>query len=433
MAAGRGRDAGISIPEEFDLSLSRTSEEMIASLDGMIAMMTLQVGDQPGKPARGAFHALRCAARLDPISAYNLGNHFSQSIDRAGLRRPRRRLSALAAFERAAAEGLSRLLDASGPFSRAPSREHELRDTISRALTNIGADIANAGRPERAVMYFQQAIQVFPVNANAHVCLGNMGVHHGAETGIDSLAGIASWAEAARHGDYCHESNKGCPCRANVIRVVRQVERDYGAAEAREWIVGHYRSPGRKSGSDFAFAAAKASDAARLTGRPWPPRAVAVSDALASPLGRLMRESLEIKVTIAGSLIGSLCRLPSRPRRQHADILADAVALAHDMEPLRPFIGDSEWLDLGPPETLYLIEPAMRARLTDLVAGIVATLSAAIPRLDAGNAVLGALFHLDRGFRQGVTSMAGRALDGAPPDARLVFVPATVIGSPARH
>src|SRR5271166_4103355 len=97
---------------ELDLSLGRTPEEALASIHGMIAMLTLQAGDQKGEPTPGALHALRCAARRDPIAAYNLGNYFAESLSQ-GPRRPRRRRNSLLLFERAAVEGMSRLLDAS--------------------------------------------------------------------------------------------------------------------------------------------------------------------------------------------------------------------------------------------------------------------------------------------------------------------------------
>ena len=42
--------------------------------------------------------------------------------------------------------------------------------------------------------------------------------------------------------------------------------------------------------------------------------------------------------------------------------------------------------------------------------------------LTAADAVLGALFHLDRGFRRGVTAMADHALAASPADAQIVFV-----------
>src|SRR5271165_1229678 len=88
---------------DFDLSLSRTLEEELASVHGIVAMLTLQRGDRPGNSTRGAFHVLRAAARRDPIAAYNLGNYLAESVVE-GRPRPRRRVTSLRLFERAAVE-----------------------------------------------------------------------------------------------------------------------------------------------------------------------------------------------------------------------------------------------------------------------------------------------------------------------------------------
>lgn len=165
-----GTDGGSG---EFGPSLPRTLDEAWAAIEGTIAVRMLREAERPGWPTRGAYHALRRAARFDPIAAYDLGDRMARSAG-AGPRRPRRHLTGLRLFERAAAAGMGRLLDASAPFERAPAWERELRDVVSRALTRIGAAMADAGQPEGAVTHFERAIRVFPGNADARAYLGDV-------------------------------------------------------------------------------------------------------------------------------------------------------------------------------------------------------------------------------------------------------------------
>ena len=414
----------------IDLSLPRTPSEGLAMIEGQLAMLDLTTAHAAGPARLAAFEKLRGAARLDPIAAYNLGNYFA---DPPGSLRPRRRQLSLTLFNRAIELGLARLQRPLQPYAKAPPREHGLRDIISRALTNIGAALANSGAPDRAVDYFSKALKLFPDNANAEVCLGNMGVYHHKRTGVDPLAAIAAWERAAALGESCFESDHGCPCRVNVTQVARQIERDYGANAARDWVSRRYpEAAARKSGRDFGPVARTAGDVARLApGARWARRAVAAADALAPFLDAAKDQALEVKVTLAGSLVGSLCRLSSGSRPSDPAVLDRALAQANAAEPLEAFLGDEEWADLSPPETLYLTEPAMRTAITDAVEAAIARVSAAVPGLRPQEAVLGALFHLDRGFRRGVVAMVRHGV--AEARVPLVYVPAVVIGSPVVH
>jgi hypothetical protein len=375
-----------------------------------------------------AFHKLRAAARHDPIAAYNLGNYLLESAEMATGRRRRAGL-ALRMFEEAAVMGMERLRNPSEPSSKAPKAELELRDIISRALTNIGGHVSNTGFPERAVDHFKRSIAIFHDNANAHVCLGNMGVFHSDRTGIDPLDGIASWHKAARIGDFCHESDIGCPCRENTVRIARQVERDYGKEEAREWVSKRYAiGAGRKSAKDFAPIAAKATDVGRLTGSPHALLVAEVFGEIFSDKGAL---PLEMKVTLAACFAGALARLDTPYEQGDPSILDRAVEAAYPTEPLHPFIGDDEWQDLGPPETLYLTTQETSTALMEIVTGVIGGIRGGIQGLSPDNAVLGVLFHLDRDFRRGVTSMVrDMVLKSRLPYG---YVPGTVIGSPARQ
>jgi hypothetical protein len=410
--------------------------EALASLQGQLAMLRLEKRyleqkDGPVPSRLKSYHELRIAARRDPIAAYNLGNFMSESAEMEPNRRKRRKL-ALRLFEAAAVMGMERLKNASETSAKAPKKERDLRDIISRALTNIGSEVSNAGYPERAVEHFRRSITLFHDNSNTHVCLGNMGVFHNEETGIDPLDGIASWENAAKIGDYCHESDFGCPCRSNAINIARQVESDYGKDEARNWIAVRYAiGTNRKSAKDFAHVAAGASDIARLTGRAWHPDAIKVANIVGDLLKTHISLPLEMKVTLAACLIGSLARLDTPHQTGDPAILDRAIDAALSVEPLRPFLGDHEWQDIGPPKTLYLTENDTVVTIMDIVTEVVLALHRGVRDLRSANAVLGAMFHLDRNFRHGITSMVrDMVLSSRVP---YFYLPGMVIGSPARQ
>ena len=434
MKSDRGR-IGKDTPDE--ISLPRDELEALASVQGQLAMYVLEERhslDQKGGPVPSrlkAFHKLRVAARRDPIAAYNLGNFMSESAE-LNLGRRKRKELALRLFESAAVMGMERLRNASESSAKAPKKECDLRDIISRALTNIGAYVSNVGYPDRAVEHFRRSITLFHNNSNTHVCLGNMGVFHSKETGIDPLDGIASWEKAAEIGDYCHESDLGCPCRANAIAIARQVEGDYGKDEARNWIAVRYAiGTNRKSAKEFAPVAASPSDVARFTGTPWHPHAIEVANIAGSSLKTHINMPLEMKVTLAACLIGSLARLDTPYQSGDPTILDRAIKSALSVEPLHPFLGDHEWQDIGPPRTLYLSEDHTVVAIMAIVTEVVEALQRGVKGVQSENAVLGAMFHLDRGFRRGISYMVrGMVLKSRSPYG---YVPGTVIGSPARH
>ncbi|WP_408903481.1 hypothetical protein [Methylobacterium radiotolerans] len=416
--------AGVHIPDD--------PKEALAAVEGHLAMEHAVLA-QPSLERLRAMHRLRVASRLDPHASYNLGNLFSEAADASGRkRRPGRTSTRIALFERTILLGLERLRDPREPFGRAPRAERDVRDTVSRALTNIGAHLSNSGHPDRATEHFRRATHLFPGNANAQVCLGNMGVWFSDRTGVAPLDGIAAWEAAAATGeDFCHESATGCPCRNKLAARARQIERDYGPEHAESWVRANLSDPDRRKPADgFGPVARLPSDAPHL-GADWSPAATKAAEVVGRVLKPFRHEPLEIRVTLASSALGSLCRLATPQGVGNPGLMTTAIRMMGGVEPLEPFLGDREWRYLGPPDSDYLLEPRVLKRLEPAIRAIV------LGVLDAGgvavaDALQALLFHVDTGFRNGIASMA------APMVARgdvgvLIFIPATMIGRPPRH
>jgi hypothetical protein len=185
----------------------------------------------------------------------------------------------------------------------------------------------------------------------------------------------------------------------------------------------------RKSARDFAPVAATASDAGRLTGKEWHPHAVFVADVLSKALMSQRGLPLEVKVTLAACIVGALARIDTPFGPGDPEAFDRALKIAHPIEPLHPFLGDHEWRDIGPPETLYLLEHDVSKPIMRSTVEVVESLRKVLPGLNGQNAALGALFHLDRNFRHGVAYMVRDMV--AKSTVPYGYVPGTVIGSPA--
>lgn len=411
-------------------SLASDAADRLAHVEGQLAMAEIMVQQNRGKPYWKQLMRLKRAAQRDPVAAYNLGNYLNDG-ELPGHERPRRRSLIMRFYEQAATLGLDRIVNAKTPWSKAPARERDLRTIISYSLTNIGGAIANGGRPKDAVSYFEQAIHLCDANANAHVSLGNMGVWHSEESGQDLMAGIACWEKAAALGDFCHESEVGCPCRLHTIAIARQVEKDYGAAEARAWLARHAVSGRRKGSRAYGKIAKLPADVGRLTGRPLKSSVASAANQIAAGFRQMKDMPLEMRVTVAGSLLASLCRLDAPHGRGKPQLIEQAIESLVGVEPLRPFIGDDEWNDMGPPETLYLNDSDMRGAILAATVDTVNLLRVNHSGLTAADAVQAMLFNLDDGFRRGVGSMAAPAIEEARQP--IVYVAGIVIGNPKYH
>jgi tetratricopeptide (TPR) repeat protein len=390
-------------------------------------MIELMADQKPSRERLAAFHRLRGAARLCPNAAYNLGNYLSEDV--SGNRRRHRPRYAMELFASAAEMGLSRLRNADEPYSKAPRREGPLRDIISRALTNIGGKVSNAGKPLDAVKYFQQSISIYPDNPNSHVCLGNMGVYHGSSTGITPLEGIKSWKKAGEIGDYCHESSSGCPCRANVVAVSERLVRNLGEDLATQWIVERYRkSCHRRSDRDVVDVVTSAADTAAL-GIVVPPSAASASRLISDSgiVARLRKEPLEVRVTILASALGTFINMAGRPPAQSLALLAKAKTICQPFEPLRPILAEEDWRFVGPPDTDYLNDKKTQERLAKIIYELIVPVAEMSKLEDGMDGAIAILSHLDNSFRRGVSAMVEYYIPIVRPGTP-IYIPATYVG-----
>lgn len=408
--------------------LASTVEEKMATLNGALAMIDLMEHLRPGPRRFKALHRLRVAARNCPNAAYNLGNYFSVETEK---RRRHRQELAMEMFAFSAEMGLSRLRNPEEPFSKAPETEGALRDIISRALTNIGGKVSNAGRPQDGVAYFRQSILIYPENSNSHVCLGNMGIAHGDVTGVKPLEGIKEWKEASRLGDYCHESANGCACRANVVAVVERLAGNYGDEVASEWVATRYRkSCVRRSDKDVVDVIASGADASMI-GVKLPKRAGNASRILleSGMVQKLRKEPLEVRVTVMASAIGSFVNMAGRTPQANRELLAEAKQACRKFEPLVAILAEEDWRYVGPPETDYLSKPETQDRLSELVYGLLVPMAEATSLGNPLDGLIAMMSHLDITFRVGVGNMVDYWLDEVVPGVP-IYIPATFVGTP---
>lgn len=165
---------------------------------GMVAMMGLQeVGPTPSPERLGLLHMLRWSAKRCPSAAYNLGNYLEGSIKR---NTPKRNALALKLFERAVEMCVLRLDNAYGEFDPQDVDTNQVKDILSRSLTNIGAYLANTGHSDIAENYFRRSIEAYPLNDNSFICLGNIGLNQYGMNGVDLLEAVEAWEEGDRLG-----------------------------------------------------------------------------------------------------------------------------------------------------------------------------------------------------------------------------------------
>ena len=411
-----------------DLDNMFLAEDDLEKLDCIAGVMAMQLIDtrKPGPERLRAFHLLRQAAKTCPGAAYNLANFLSAE----GPSRPLRFHMATDLLIRVAEQTQSRIQPSDGDGW--PDSEYFLRDIASRALTDLGARISNSGNPHEAENYFRHAISLFRWNANAWVCYGNMGVFHSDKTVVGPLEGVEAWEKAAAMTGPGDPSDPHMPARLHLCsRVARALEM-YDDEEVEGWMHQHLAPALRGGRTDLMQVGAlvlEASDMEEACGKPWSSRSVTAAEII----GELLDQedgpdwSLEEKVTIAASLLLSLLNMEKRSDEERHDVVRRALALCEPVQPLYPFLGDDEWQDLSPPRTLYLATEQARDVIGEVVEEIVQVIWKEASGIGSLDAVAALLFHLDPGFRRGVTSMVAPHIGRMR--QKIAYLPALNIGS----
>lgn len=406
--------------------LARNRDEALASIDGQIAIIDTTISP-PGRARFKAFHKLRRAARLCPGAAYNLSNFLMEKSDG----RPHRYRMAIDLLVTTAHMTEDRIADLEAAKSW-PDKEYFIRDIASRALTNIGAKVANSGQPGEAVDYFRRSIRLFSGNSNSWLCLGNMGVFYSSESGLDPLEGMHCWKTAYSLGDPLSDIDGNEVQRRHVVEIAERGVADYGEEVVRDWIANRLvptLHQGRKSMLEMKRLVESASDLEEVIGKPWNSRSTLAAEFIGNFLRTYhdLDPTLEDKVTFAGSLLLSIVNRHGGSATERHGIIKDALRLCHSFDPVFPMIGDDEWRDVGLPETEHLLYEGAKAAHCEMVATVIDGMEEEIPDIDALDAAAGLLFHLDSGFRKGVTSMVIPQLERMT--GEIEYLPAVYVGS----
>ena len=414
------------IDDPLQMFCPRDEEEEFAALMGQAAMQ-LTASLPPSQNRLHAFHTLRVAARHCPGAAYNLANYLS--ADKPG--RPRRRELSTETLITASNMAKARIGDIRIADGSWPDCEFFVRDVGSRALTDIGARISNIGRPGEAVAYFREAIRMFSGNSNAWVCLGNMGVFFGEETGVDLVEGIEAWKMAYSMGDPDSDIDGLEPDRRNAVGVIEGAIRFYGLDLVDQWVEDRLLpllQKRQKGLIQLRPLVMHASHLEEVTGKPWSSGATMA----ASVIGEMIIDAfpadmaLEEKVTVAASLLLSFLNRSTRSDAEKRLAVSSAMSLCEGFEPLWPLLGDEEWDTVGLPETGYLTSPDAKNLYSEMVSSLIEMVLDRQPKIRAVDAAAGVLFNLDSGFRRGVTSMISPQIGRM--NGPLEYLPAIYVG-----
>jgi hypothetical protein len=383
--------------------MASTPLEFKSTIAGQVAALEITGNKSTPRSRFRAYHMLRVAARNCPAAAYTLAGFLSDARDRI---RPKRDSLYLALLEKTYKLGLARMRDTERPFEESRPEETLLRDVVSRAITNVGVDFTRRKDYVSALPYFRLASRIYPLNANAQLCLGRMCVFQNASTGADPIEGHLAWKKATECGPSCLNNEASCDCLGNLVAVVDQLRTRHGDEEARRYLVTRVAIRHEQSaGTAFKNVVASPEDVRASGLPPLSERAAAAAkflETMAAAMGRSL--PLETRVTVAASLLG---RLAIIDQRKTADIksIDRAFNRCEGFEPLHPFLGDHEWKDVSPPESLHLRERDTAMAVTAKVELCVECLRDAVPGISPEDAMIGLLFHIDPKFRYGVCSM----------------------------
>lgn len=417
---------------EFNQYAAKTDDELEGDMLGATILAQFQQGHLRPDTAEfsDALDLLYEIADSNVIACFALGDILaSLEGDGDGLAEGHPPIEQI--YKNAIILGLPRLRDHGAPYRADEADERGIREILGMALTNVGARLANRGEQKEAVRYFRQSIHAFPFIPNTYSCIGRMGIYWSTESGVSAKEGVEAWRRsceieairpecAAPDGRY----------RKSVVDACDDIKSRYGEAAMLGWIkrVGRVATkserwhvlPARKSIKDFDQPSVFTPGSA-------------VADDFFEMLRPLLSKGspLEVKVTVAASIIANLCLLDGAQSIDE-DMLDDALETCSAVEPLYPLIGDDEWLDLGPPVTDYLQEPETYRSLLNKVRLVLNSFKADCGGVSARDAISGLLFKFDRQFRIGLCMMV-RTCYGGKTDLSFgqLYTPGTYIGAVA--
>lgn len=426
--------------ERYDFAfLSGDEAEFQAAHLGMAAMMGLQkVSFTAGIKRLQLLHVLRSAAKRCPNAAYNLGNYLTDGIRR---KTPKRRSLALKLYQRSAEMCVLRLDDAYGDFNPKDDFVNQVKNLLSRSLTNIGAYLANTGRSDEAEDYFRRSIASYPLNDNSFICLGNIGLNQFGQNDVGLLEAIEAWEEGNRlgqelsgFGDDVHPGRlKAKMLRVRIIEVFRRLEEFVGPEIALDWLenkvtTSQWREMGRHGPVPWVVYEPQQVRSVGAETNKWSSEAIEVANVFLRILNGIEFDYLEQAVTFAGSLAIGLARVTSPSFLGSPELVWDAVEDCKEVEICTAFLADGDWEDRAPPQTLYLQSREMEDSIMEAVHTVLKIVVKLNPQANAKDLLMGFFLHLDTSFRHGVASMIETSMEKRPQG--LIYIPAMVVGSP---
>lgn len=415
---------------------SGDSAEYESAQLGMVAMMGLQeVGLTPSPERLGLLHMLRWSAKRCPSAAYNLGSYLEGSIKRST---PKRNALALKLFERAVEMCVLRLHNAYGEFDPEDADTNQVKDILSRSLTNIGVYLANTGHTDAAENYFRRSIAAYPLNDNSFICLGNIGLNYYGENGVDLLEAIAAWEEGDRLGqqvigfgdDVDPTRLSAKMSRKRLVEVFRTLENLADTDIALEWLERRVTLPSWRTNKrrPLSWVVFEPEDVLGITPEKdnWSENAISVANIFSQLLGDIDFFQLEEVVTFSGAMVVALARVKSRDWTGSSKLVWDAIDKCEGIELYNSFLAFDDWEHRAPPETLYLQTRQAEDRIMELVHAALDVVVTTNPEAGSQDLLMGFLVHLDVSFRHGVATMISDIMEKR--HQGLIYIPAMEVG-----
>lgn len=396
-----------------------SERQLQAWIVGHHAQIVLLSPQRTAEMEAEALSALVEAAAVCPFAAYALGKVLEEDGD---VEWP----AAEKAFRHCADLGLALVDNAQEAFEGSSIHRRVIRDVIGRAVTNIGSHYGNEGFPDKALTFFDRALEIDPGNRPALVSRANITFMNEGHMGRTALAAVEDWREADRSPRFPEGFDDWADGRRNVVEIVDAVQRNYGDAAAEKWASRNL--PGLLNHRHIETLLPRIRRSAHLqslAGIDWPAMAIDVAEHIheAGLCEEAAAYPLELRVTLAGSLLATLSR--GQAERADPSVLDFALELSDVVEPLNPLLGDHEWQELRRPHTDHLMDEKTVQLVHSHVQDIFQKLTP-LQRQGGAEVALGVLFHLDSRFRHGVTQMMRSSFASSRPG--FFYVPALSVG-----